>query len=155
MTIRIKAADTSDIPALTSLMREFYAEAGYPLRDDAAHDAFAVFIRDPDLGCVWLANTDAGPVGYVMLTLSFSMEYGGLRGWIDDFYVRPAARGQGTGTALLSRVKQSCRGLGVRALLVETGRPDHPAQRLYERLGFAQNDRVLLSQAFAPPIHEL
>ncbi len=95
------------------------------------------------------------PTGYVVLTLGFSMEYGGLRGFVDDFFVRPAARGRGLGAAALETVKQTCRELGVRALLVETGPKNHPARRLYARAGFEESGRMLLAQAFAPPIHEV
>jgi hypothetical protein len=43
----------------------------------------------------------------------------------------------------------------VRALLVETGPDEHPARRLYARAGFEVTGRVLLTQALAPPVHEL
>ncbi len=94
------------------------------------------------------------PTGYIVLTLNFSMEYGGLRGFVDDFFVRPAARGRGLGAAVLEVVKQTCHELGVRAILVETGPEDHPARAVYARAGFKESGRMLLGQHLAPPIHE-
>jgi GNAT superfamily N-acetyltransferase len=135
-------------------MAEFYAEAGYPLRRDAAAGAFARLLDDPRLGRVWLVEGEEGPVGYLVLTLAFSMEFGGLRGFIDDFFVRPTARGKGFGGAALAAVRQHCDELGVRALLVETGPEGHPARRLYARAGFKESGRVFLTQALASAVHE-
>ncbi|MFQ5597950.1 MAG: GNAT family N-acetyltransferase [Nitrospiria bacterium] len=40
------------------------------------------------------------------------MEYGGLRGFVDDLFVRPAEREKGLGAAVLKTVKQHCRDRG-------------------------------------------
>jgi GNAT superfamily N-acetyltransferase len=135
-------------------MAEFYGEAGYPLPRDAAAGAFATLLDDPRLGRVWLVEGEDGPVGYLVLTLAFSMEFGGLRGFIDDFFVRPTARGKGFGAAALAAVRQASNELGVRALLVETGPEGHPARRLYARAGFKVSGREFLTQALAPAVHE-
>ena len=154
MEAQIRLAQREDVPALTALMAEFYGEGGYPLPREAAAGAFAALLEDPRLGRVWLVGGGEGPVGYVVLTLAFSMEFGGLRGFIDDFFVRPTARGKGFGAAALAAVRQVCNELGVRALLVETGPEGHPARRLYARAGFKENGRVFLTQALAPAVHE-
>lgn len=135
-------------------MTEFYSEAGYSLAPEPATQAFVALLDDPRLGRVWLVESGGVPVGYLVLTLGFSMEFGGLRGFVDDFFVRPTARGKGLGAAALAAVKLEGTALGVRALLVETGPTEHPARRLYARAGFHESGRVLLSQAFAPAIHE-
>src|SRR5262249_54914958 len=144
---KIRAARHEDVPVLVELMAEFYGEAGYPLPREVAARAFAALLDDLRLGQVWLVEAAEGPVGYVVLTLAFSMEFGGLRAFIDDFFVRPAARGKGLGAALLAAVRQACIELGVRALLVETGPEGHPARRLYARAGFMDNGRVFLTKA--------
>jgi GNAT superfamily N-acetyltransferase len=150
----VRIARRDDVRALVALMTEFYGEAGYSLAPEPATRAFTTLLDDPRLGRVWLVESDAVPVGYLVLTLGFSMEFGGLRGFVDDFFVRPTARGKGLGAAALEAVKRECAALGVRALLVETGPAGHPARRLYARAGFQETGRVLLSQAFASATHE-
>jgi GNAT superfamily N-acetyltransferase len=150
----VRIAQRDDVPALVALMTEFYDEAGYSLAPEPAARAFLALLDDPRLGRVWIVESGGLPVGYLVLTLGFSMEFGGLRGFIDDFFVRPTARGNGLGTAALVAVKSECTALGVRALLVETGPAEHPARRLYARAGFQESGRVLLSQALAPAMHE-
>ena len=154
MDPQVRTARIEDVPVLVALMVEFYQEAGYTLPRDAATQAFTTLLGEPSRGRVWLVEVGTQPFGYIVLTLSFSMEYGGLRGFVDDFFVRPAVRGRGFGTAALQAVRQTCRELGVRALLVETGPEDHPAWGVYARAGFEESGRILLGQALAPPIHK-
>src|SRR5215471_6944784 len=102
MTIQIRPAEAADVPVLVALMQSFYAEADYPLAAGPAARTFEALLADERLGGVWLAENDGDPVGHLVLTVSFSMEYGGLRGFVDDLYVRPSARGQGAGAGLLA-----------------------------------------------------
>jgi GNAT superfamily N-acetyltransferase len=81
------------------------------------------------------------------------MEYGGLRGFVDDFFVRLAFRKQGLGALALARVKAHCLATGVRALFVQTGSDNGPASRVYKRAGFTDTGHQLLVQPLAPPIH--
>lgn len=154
MTTQVRLAERKDVPALVALMAEFYGEAGFQLPEEAAARTFVALFDDPRLGRIWLMEQETEAVGYLVLTVGYSMEFGGLRGFVDDFFVRPAARGKGLGAMALEAVRQSCQQLGIRALLVETGPDDHPARRLYARAGFTANGRVLLSQALAPAMHE-
>lgn len=154
MEFEVRLAERDDVPALATLMVEFYEEAGYLLSREAATRTFIALFDDPRHGRVWLVERDAAPVGYLVLTLGFSMEFGGVRGFVDDFFVRPSARGKGLGAAALTAARQACKELGVRALLVETGPDDHPARHLYARAGFKASGRVLLTQAFASAVHE-
>jgi GNAT superfamily N-acetyltransferase len=154
MSITIRVATDTDVPALVGLMAEFYAEAGFTLPTAPAARAFATLLAAPPLGAVWLAEQDEQAVGHVVLTVVFSMEYGGLRGFIDDLYVRPAVRGRGTGAALLAAARDGAIARGLRALCVETGLADHPARTLYARAGYVDSEHALLVQALAAPVHD-
>ena len=153
MSTEIRAATTADVPALVALMADFYAEAGFALPAAAAGQAFATLLETPALGAVWVAEVDGEPVGHVVLTLVFSMEYGGLRAFIDDLFVRPAARGRGAGAALLAAAREGAMARGARALCVETGLEGHPARTLYARAGYDDSGHALLTQPLAPPVH--
>jgi GNAT superfamily N-acetyltransferase len=56
-------------------------------------------------------------VGHVVVTLCFSMEYGGLIAFVDDLFVQKPFRRAGVGAAALEEVKDFCASHGVRALL--------------------------------------
>ncbi|MBP1775528.1 MAG: GCN5-related N-acetyltransferase [candidate division NC10 bacterium] len=80
-----RPAGVDDIAALGSLMVAFYAEAEFSLTRAAAERTFAALPGAPALGVVWLVESGGQAAGFVVLTVSFSMEYGGLRGFVDDF----------------------------------------------------------------------
>ena len=112
MPFAIRLATEADIPALVALMTDFYAESDFVLPDTAATRAFSALFASPALGSVWLAEDSGVPVGHIVLAMSFSMEYGGLRGFIDDLYVRPTARGQWARAADASSRRAGARHLG-------------------------------------------
>ena len=153
MNPAIRPATANDVPALVALMTAFYAEADYPLPAGPAARAFHTLLADHRLGGIWLAEVDGAAVGHAVLTLSFSMEYGGLRGFVDDLYVSPAVRGRGVGLALLGAVRSACAERGVRALHVEVGPENATARRLYARAGYAESGHLLLTLPLAPPVH--
>jgi GNAT superfamily N-acetyltransferase len=136
-------------------MSEFYAEADFTLPPTAAVNAFATLLSSSELGAVWLAEVSQSAVGHVVLTVAFSMEYGGRRGFIDDLYVRPAFRNRGIGAALLAAARAGAVARGLGALCVETGLEDHPARSLYARAGYADSGHAFLVQPLGRAIHEL
>lgn len=153
MTPVIRPATEADIPALVGLMTAFYAESDFPLPVEPATRAFRSLMSDSRLGAVWLAEVDGQPAGHLVLTVCFSMEYGGLRGFIDDLYVRPAVRGQGIAAGLLGAARAAATERGVRALHVEVGPDNHVARRVYERAGYRDSGHVFLSLPLATPVH--
>ena len=148
-----RRATCADIPQLVALMQEFYAEAAVPLDPAWATQAFASLLEDPRRGATWLLERDGAPVGHVVLSLRFAMEFGGLLGYVDDLFVRPAARRSGAAAAGLAALIAECRRLGCRALEVEVGADNAGAQALYSRIGMrAMNDgREMLRMVFDSP----
>ena len=153
MTHQIRSARAADVSALVSLMQAFYAESDFPLASEPASRAFEALLADDRLGAIWLAEQAGEAVGHVVLTVCYSMEYGGLRGFIDDLFVLPAARGSGMAADLLAAARAGAAARGVRALHVEVGPANDAALRLYARAGYADSGHLLLSLPLAPPIH--
>ena len=150
----VREARADDVPRLVALMAEFYGEAGYPLPVEAAARTFERLLGEPRLGRVWLLEVGDVPAGYVVLTVCFSMEYGGLRGFVDDLFVRQTFRRRGLATAALAEVRRACVALGVRALHVEVGPTNDTARRVYLRAGLEDSGRLLLTLPLAAPVHE-
>jgi len=140
----IRLATLTDVDTLVRLMQQFYAESNFTLPEAFAFRSFEALLDDSRLGQVWVIEHDGHPAGFVVLTVSFSMEHGGLRGFVDDFYVAPQYRNRGLGHAALEEVKRACVRRGVRALLVETGPENQAAMSAYRSVGFADSGRCLL-----------
>jgi len=152
--IAVRLAAQEDVPALVGLMLEFYAEAGLALQAERAGRTFERLLALPAVGGVWLMLADDVPAGYAVLTVAFSMEYGALRGFVDDLYVVPRFRRIGLATAALEQIKARCRTLDVRSLLVETSLANDAAMGAYRNVGFEKSDRLLLSMQLAPALHQ-
>lgn len=105
----------------------------------------AALAGDP-LVRVWVIELDGAPVGYLALSLGFSIEVGGRDALIDELYLEEAARGRGVGRRALAFAEQECRKLGVRRICLEVERHNQDARRIYERAGFRDHDRSLLSR---------
>jgi GNAT superfamily N-acetyltransferase len=149
----IRAAQLTDVAMLSKMMIEFYAESDFPLSREAAERAFELLIRSPERGAIWILECDATPAGFIVLAVMYAMEYGGLRGFVDDFYVRPQFRKRGLGAQALAIVKAHCLARGVRALFVQAGPDNAVAQRVYKRAGFTDTGHLLFVQSLASPIH--
>lgn len=146
-----RAATPADVPVLVRLMEEFYAEADYPLDRQWAAASFEALLRSPALGSAWLLLDRERPAGYVVLTVRFSMEYGGLDAFVDDLFVRRAHRRRGLGHRALEALFDECARRGVLAVHVVVGSDNGPAQALYARFGFeaARDGRQTLSTRIA------
>jgi GNAT superfamily N-acetyltransferase len=149
----LREAGIADSAVLVEMMAEFYAEASYPLNRRRAHAAFDELLQNPAYGRVWILHESGRDVGYVVLTLAYSMEYGGLSAFIDDFYVRATERGRGLGQEALAEVRRVAAEMGVRAIHLEVGRENDAAQAVYRKTGFVGNDRQLLTLQLSDPTH--
>lgn len=147
----MRKAAAGDLEALVALMGEFYAEAGYPSNQQRSAEAFAALLSDERLGTVWLIQSGGHAVGYLVVTLGYSMEYGGADAFIDDLFVRPGFRNIGLGSAAVEEARAFCLTRGVRALHLEAEKGNVAAQHIYRRAGFRSHDRELLTLQLSAP----
>jgi ribosomal protein S18 acetylase RimI-like enzyme len=146
--LRFDAATAADLDALLALARAFHAEDGHALSHAGAGALAAVAGGEPLARC-WLVRQAGMVVGYVVLSLGFSIEHGGRDGFIDDLYVVPAVRGIGIGRALLAFAVAEATKLGIRMLHLEVEPDNQRAYGLYRRHGFAESGRRLMSRRLA------
>jgi ribosomal protein S18 acetylase RimI-like enzyme len=66
---------------------------------------------------------------------------------IDELYVPESERGRGTGTRLLEQAFAACVREGIERIHLEVDNTNPRAAALYERVGFAGNDRRLLTRS--------
>ena len=85
-----------------------------------------------------IARSDGGDI-VGTLTLTFTRQVGGLRGWIHDVVVDEQARGGGHGKALVEEATRFARAQGARAVRLTTNPSRTAAHRLYEQAGFHEH----------------
>jgi len=92
-------------------MREYYAFDGHHPDEENSPAALAGLLRDDSLGCIWLIQDGDAAVGYVVLTLGYSLELFGRDAFIDEFYLRETYRGRGWGRQAMAFVEDAARPL--------------------------------------------
>jgi ribosomal protein S18 acetylase RimI-like enzyme len=93
---------------------------------------------------VYLVGLSRAPVGYVVITFGWSVEFGGLDAFVDELYIRPAVRGRGMASDVLVALPNALAEAGVKAMHLEADRRDEKLVALYQRAGFRTRDRYVL-----------
>ena len=137
----IREAAPGDVPVIRQLVQEL---ADYEKEPDAVdateadlHDA--LFGPDPSASC-HVAELDGQVVGFALWYRTFSTWTGRPGLWLEDLFVRPAARGTGLGRALLVRLAQVCVERGWTRFEWWVLDWNEPAQGFYRSLGARPED---------------
>lgn len=141
-----RLATDADAELLLGMMRDYYAYDGHAFDESRARTALLMFLREPAFGGAWLICDAETPVGYIVLTLGYSLEYLGRDAFIDEFYLRESHRGRGWGRQALDFVEDQARAAGVRSIHLEVVRSNTTAKEVYRRSGYADHDHYLMSK---------
>jgi ribosomal protein S18 acetylase RimI-like enzyme len=117
-----------------------------PFDEQRRRTIFDQFLRDPTYGRAWLIVEGTRPVGYVVLTVSFSFEYHGCDAYIDELYIAEECRGRGIGRCTMEFIEGIARELGVNAMHLEVSRDNQAALELYRRTGYVDHGRYLMTK---------
>ncbi|MEU2929789.1 GNAT family N-acetyltransferase [Streptomyces sp. NPDC007251] len=139
----IRAATADDVPAIHAMIREL-AEYEKALEEAKASEeqlAEALFGARPAAFAHMAVDDASGePVGFALWFLNFST-WRGVHGiYLEDLYVRPAARGGGHGRALLTELARICVERGYGRLEWAVLDWNRPAIGFYEALGARPQD---------------
>ncbi len=148
---RFRAAVEQDTDAIIEMMRRYYAEEGYPFVDADARRAVTDLVADDNLGRLWAILDQNRVIGYLAVTLGYSLEYRGRDAFIDELFILEEARGLGLGSEALGIAEAYCRERSVKALHLEVERHRETAFELYRRTGFEDHDRYLMTKLISQP----
>jgi GNAT superfamily N-acetyltransferase len=95
----------------------------------------------------WFIAQDGQPAGYFVLTVGYSLEFGGRFALLDEFYLEPEWRGKGLGSGVMDRILTEARALGAEALHLEA---EGHVREFYRRSGFVARGREMMSRWLTP-----
>jgi GNAT superfamily N-acetyltransferase len=117
-----------------------------PFDEQRRRVIFDRFVRDTPYGRAWLIVEGAHPIGYVVLTVSFSFEYRGRDAYIDELYIAEEHRGRGIGRRAMEFVEMKAHQMGVNAMHLEVSPANAAALELYSRSGYVGHGRYLMTK---------
>jgi ribosomal protein S18 acetylase RimI-like enzyme len=135
-----------EIPTLLEMMREFYSQQEMRFDESAASQAVNRALENPDLAQIYLIFRGTELAGYFALTFCFSLEFHGRFALFDELYLREPFRRQKLGKAVVAFAEELCKKAGIKAVRLEVGRENQPAQSLYNAAGFKQDERNLMTK---------
>lgn len=141
----LRAAGAADLGLLLDFIRGLYAAEHIPFDEDRAARALGGLLEEPSLGWIWVVERCGDPVGYAVVTLGYSLEFGGRFALLDELFIAESHRGAGVGRRVLDRIAESCREMRLQAVRLEVERTNEAVCGLYRRAGFVAHDRDLMT----------
>ncbi len=140
MSAALHLAKPDDLDRLIALVRAFHQEAGLQNTDEHRQAALLPLLEGSPHGAVYLIGPSRGPIGYIVVTFGWSIEFGGLDGFIDEIYIRSGVRGRGVGSEVITSLAAMLKSIGMKALHLEVEPSNESALRLYKRCHFKLRD---------------
>jgi ribosomal protein S18 acetylase RimI-like enzyme len=132
-----------------TLVAAFHAEAGIDLTAEDRSDGIGPLLDGTPHGVIYLIGPARAPIGYAVISFGWSLEFGGMDGFLDEIYVRPGVRGRGIASEVLQTLPRALAGVGLKALHLEVTSSDKKTQKLYSKSGFATRpDYMLMTRRF-------
>ncbi|NIJ42365.1 GNAT superfamily N-acetyltransferase [Parvibaculum indicum] len=146
ISLSFRPVGAADRALLEELVRAYYDFDDHeyePALHGRALDAICA--GDPNVRA-WIVQDGETVAGYLILTIGFSMQYGGRDGFLDELFLTEAYRGKGLGRQVMAFLEAEVRRLGFHYLHLEVVKANERARRLYESLGWEETGCLLMSK---------
>jgi len=141
----IREARTTDLDALVELLGLLFAlEADFAVNARRQESGLLQMLEGAKNRLVLVADAGGLVVGMATAQVVISTAEGGPALLVEDVVVRPEARGQGIGRALLARIEAWGTGLGATRLQLLADKGNAPSHAFYHACGFTPTNLVCL-----------
>jgi hypothetical protein len=137
-------ATPEDLPRLLPLVASFHDHQGFDTSADHQREAIAPLLDGSPHGAVWLIGPRRAPVGYIVVSFGWSVEFGGLDAIVDELFIRNAVRKRGMGGEALDSLAKALKEGGIRAMHLEARQGDDALNKFYARARFKARDGFVL-----------
>jgi ribosomal protein S18 acetylase RimI-like enzyme len=131
------AADADRVAPLFDAYRQFY---GLPPDLRLCRRYLAERLARDESVVLLAGEADGTALGFVQMYPGFSSLAAARTYVLYDLFVDPAARQRGVGRRLMEAAAEEARRRGAVSLVLSTAKTNHPAQRLYESLGWVRDE---------------
>jgi hypothetical protein len=138
MTKILHLATSDDIDRVIPMIASYHDFDGIETDDAHRRAAIEPLLAGSPHGAIWMVGPRMAPVGYIAVSFGWSIEVGGLYGFVDEFWIREKVRGRGMGGEALAGLQATLRDADVKALHIEVSAESAKATRIYTTAGFRQ-----------------
>lgn len=136
MTAVLTLASIGNLDKVAPLVAAFHAEEALTTSEPQRIAAVTHLLEGTPLGALYLIGPRVTPIGYVVVSHGFSIEFGGPDAFIDKIYICTPVRGKGIGVKNLLQICKILKAGGPKAVHLEVDQTNTVAQRFYSRGGF-------------------
>ena len=156
MTLSIRRVRPGEAGVVLSLVRELaeYEKLLHEVEATEGMIAEALFGQQPRLFCE-IAEWNGEVAGFAVWFINFSTFSGRCGIYLEDLFVRPAARGKGIGKALLSHLAKECVANNWPRLQWSVLDWNTPSIAFYKSLGAVMMDEWTVCKVAGPALHQL
>lgn len=134
--MRVWRAESAEAADVARLIAEFGAWFGNQTPDEDGIRASVERIMSGSDGEYLLGAVDGEPVGVCQVRFRWSVWKSAEDAWLEDLFVREAARRSGLGAALVQAAAERARERGCKRIELDVDEENAGALALYERCGF-------------------
>ena len=144
MNISIFKATLTHLNSAEQLVKEFHAFENIISDRSKRLKALEPILSNSPLGEFFLIQTAQDHIGYIFISYSWSLEFGGKDAMLDEIFIKAAYQGQGVGKSALKRVHDYLKENETIAISLEVSHENNNAQQFYDSLGYKSRDKYSL-----------
>lgn len=146
MDIHFRLFSDWDYDELKGMIYSLYREdpEGERINQDKISKTVSEYRRHPDKISIIIFELDGIIIGYSIVVLYWSNEYGGNIACIDEIYIKPEYRNRGFATYFIKTLEEKY--VNVVGMQLFTTPSNTKALKLYELLGFRKDGNVHLAR---------
>ena len=116
MSAALTLATVDHFDRLLPLVTAFHAEAGIETDEATRAEGLRPLLEGSPLGAAYLIGPPRAPIGYIVVSFGWSLEFGGMDGFVDELFIRPGVRGRGVASEVLLTLPRALADVGLKAL---------------------------------------
>jgi len=139
----VEPATIEDLPALTELLRDFFASSEDFSPDQVLQErGLRLILEQPNRGRIFVARNKDKIFGMVNLLFTISTARGGFVILLEDVVMHPDHRGQGYGAMLLKYVVAFAKKKNFKRITLLTDRLSERSQHFFQKQGFEHSHMI-------------
>ena len=139
--ITLELAAPTQLEELLPLVAAYHAFEEVETSKEQRRSSVGKLLQDKNLGEIWLVRKLDSLIGYIAVSYSYSIEFGGRDAFVDEFFIAVAERGMGVGGHVLKEIAMLLRARGIVAVHLEVDGQNERARAAYARAGFSSREK--------------